>query len=147
MSETKKQEPPRPLDLSTQRERPKVRIDGVEYELVRPDDLTVSQALWLEKIAPKVDRLAKEIRDQGFDEAKAEELGREILKVSDIILGEVPAEVRARLTEMQKLIVIQAYIAVSGGFAGFFAESPGGGPPSSRGSEGSMGETPTTGAP
>lgn len=135
-----------PLSISTRRVRPTVKIDGVDYQLVCPEDLEVKDALWLEKTGPKINRLANQLRDGEYDEETAEQLGREVLHVSDIVLGEVPAEVRQRLTQMQKLMVIQTYISRLGGF-GFFAGGPEDGAASSPGSAGSTEEAPPTGAP
>jgi len=105
MSENKKT-----LALSTKRERPIVRIDGVEYPLLAAEDLKLRDALWLEKTSPRISKLSMQVQEEDCPEEVAEQLAELVLRVSDIILAEVPPPVRARLTDMQKLAVIQAYM-------------------------------------
>jgi hypothetical protein len=96
----------------TAHERPTIKIDGVVYELLEPEDLRLKDALWLEKAAKRIDALMKQMSDESSD--VTEELGDLIFKVTDILMREVPDKVKARLTDIQKLSVIQVYMTTLG---------------------------------
>lgn len=95
--------------FSTTRERPSIKIDGVTYELLEPDDIKLKEALWMEKASRRIDALMKLMQEDENAEA-TEELADLIFRVTDILMREVPEKVKARLTDIQKLSIIRAYM-------------------------------------
>lgn len=101
--------------LVTKHERMTIKVDGVVYELLDPEDLKLKDALWLEKIAPRIDSLLKQINESVEPDDATIELANLVLHVTDIIMGDVPKEVCNKLSDVQRLSIIQAYITSSTG--------------------------------
>lgn len=99
------------IALTTKRERLTIKIDGVAYELLEPEELKLKDALWMEKAALRIDSLMKQMQSEE-GEAATEELADLIFRVIDVLMAEVPTAVRAKLSDIQKLSVIQAYMGL-----------------------------------
>jgi hypothetical protein len=97
-------------EIITQRDRPSIKIDGVAYPLIEPEDLKLKDALWLEKAAKRMDVLIKAELSSNDDALL--EMTELIFKVTDLLMGDIPVAIRTRLSEMQKLSVIQAYMGL-----------------------------------
>ena len=97
------------LDLQTRQERPSIRIDGTVYELILPSDLDLEEAIWLEKAGRKIGIFSETLKDDEKNEEAARQL-RELLKrFVSILLREAPEEVIERLSDVQRLAVVNAY--------------------------------------
>jgi len=110
-------------EFVTKRERPSIKIDGVAYALTEPDELKLSDALWLERASKRMDELLKQMSDDS-EGAATDELGSLVFRVSDILMREVPEQVRAKLTDIQKLAVVQAYMNMLQAVASKATRSP-----------------------
>lgn len=95
------------LDLNTLIERPRVRIDGTSYEILSPDELSILQSEGLARDAGRLERLAR--TDPPTVEAEAELLAL-VIDLSDRIMVGVPAAVRKRLSEQQRLQIIEVFV-------------------------------------
>ena len=97
------------LDLSTKRERPQLRIDDVLYDLMLPTDLELKDVLWLQKAAKRIDQLQKRLEADVVSDAVGNEFEGLMNRFSNLILGEVPEEVRNLLTDVQRMAVVDTY--------------------------------------
>jgi hypothetical protein len=96
------------LSLDTLTERPSVVIDGTAYALSLPDTLSAVDYHRYSKLTPRFERLWGQ--DELSDE-EAAELERILATICRIVL-DAPAEVLERLTDLQRLSVCQAFIAL-----------------------------------
>lgn len=94
------------ISIDTVIERPLIRIDGELHELVSPDELTVMQSVAIRKLGTRLDKLMN--IDEPDDEAERK-LSATLNRITDIIMRPVPAAVRAKLTEVQQLQVIEVF--------------------------------------
>lgn len=97
------------LDISTKKERPSIRIDGVPYELMLPADLELREVLWLQKASKRVTVLQKMLEKDDAPDAVAAEFEALLRRFANLILGEVPKEVCERLTDVQRMSVVDTY--------------------------------------
>lgn len=94
------------LNLDTLVVRPKINIDGSPYEILSPDELPV---LTTHMLAQKGKRM-EELMNQGVLNQKEErELKSIVNEISDAIMEPVPAEIRAKLTDVHRTAVVQAF--------------------------------------
>jgi len=96
------------LDLSTKKERPQIKIDGILYDLILPTDLELKEALWLERAGKQIEQLADKLREN-YENVSASALQKVLDKFASILLAEVPKEIRAKLTDIQKFSVVEVY--------------------------------------
>lgn len=98
------------LDLSTKRDRPRIRIDGVLYDLMLPSDMELKDVLWIQKAGARIEKLQSVFKeDDEHDEDIAEEFERTLRRLADLVLAEVPKEKRDRLNDVQRLTVVDTY--------------------------------------
>ncbi|WP_457812951.1 hypothetical protein U8C33_32480 [Sinorhizobium meliloti] len=90
------------LDLNTLIERPKITIDGVPYEILSPEELSILDSQAFTFWGGEIERLSKE-KDKG------EELSSLIDTVARKVLVSVPATVFAKLTGAQKFRVVEVF--------------------------------------
>lgn len=90
------------LDLNTLIERPTIAIDGKKYEIRSPDELSIIESQQFTFWGAAIEELSQE-------EGKEEELQVLIDKVADAVLIGVPANVRAKLSGVQKHQVIEVF--------------------------------------
>ena len=137
------------LDLNTLIERPKIRIDGVPYELFSIDELSILDSQRLAGWGKEIEALAK-AEDDGGDQATSARLAELVAKVARNAIVEMPESVFARLTEAQHMAIAQVFtglllarkMATVGALVkGMLAEGKSTGEKSSRGSSASSAET------
>ncbi|MBB5987434.1 hypothetical protein [Sphingobium lignivorans] len=129
------------LDLDTIVTRPSIRIDGALYHIVAPSELSIKQSHQLAAAARRLEELNKlpALRDDD-----AAELVRIVLDVSETVLAPIPADVRARLSDAQRMSVIEVFTLLLlkerlGTVAATMTDQPSTGATSSPGSSASMG--------
>ena len=94
------------LDIATLADRPKIRIDGTLYEIVSPDELSIIDCHRLAALGRRLDALMAAAELSTADEA---ELGQVIGALAGRIMIGVPDEVARRLTDGQRLAVIEGF--------------------------------------
>ncbi len=97
------------LDLMTLIEQPTIKINGVTHEILHPDQLGVLDFQRLSTMAGRVSVLMKTPEPSDAD---AEELTAIIKNLTDRIMVGVPADVRAKLTEAQRLAVAEVFMTL-----------------------------------
>ncbi len=99
------------LDLKTLIEQPTIKIDGVQYEILHPDQLGVLDFQRLSTMAGGVSALMKKSPDEITD-GDAAELTGIINDLTDRIMVGVPDDMRAKLTESQRLAVAEVFMTL-----------------------------------
>ena len=94
------------LDLDTLIERPRIRIDGEMHEILSHHELTVLDSHRLAAWGRAFDKLMKGASLNARQEAR---LGELVEMMSAKIMTPVPAEIRAKLTQAQKLQVTELF--------------------------------------
>ncbi|MEZ5790508.1 MAG: hypothetical protein R3D34_06865 [Nitratireductor sp.] len=107
MAEEKKREPV--LDLDALVERRKIRIHGTLYEIASAGELSVIETQRLAAWGRDHDALVKAFPLVPEQEA---ELANLIDCMANVIMAPVPAEIRASLTQGQKMSVIEVFTAL-----------------------------------
>ncbi len=97
------------LDLKTLIEQPTIKVDGSQYEILHPDQLGILDFQRLSTMAVRLNTLGKK-SDTSDDEAA--ELVTIIEDLTDRIMVGVPADVRAKLTEAQRLAVAEVFMTI-----------------------------------
>lgn len=97
------------LDLDTLIERPRIAIDGVSYEILSPDEISVIDfqrfAIW----GQRIDMLMSEAVAGDAPEESEAELTRLIINLTDRIMVGVPEEVRDKLGEPHRMMIAEAF--------------------------------------
>ncbi len=99
------------LDLTTLIEQPTIKIDGVTHEIMHPDQLGI---LDFQRLSAMAVRLALLTGKPDIDDGEAAELVKIIEDLSDRIMVGVPADVRAKLTEVQRIAVAEVFMKIPG---------------------------------
>lgn len=94
------------LNLDTLIERPSISIDGARYEIVSPEELPVITSY---RLASRGRRFDKLMALEQLSEHQDKELGAIVRELSDIIMAPVPEQARIKLTEAQRLSVIEVF--------------------------------------
>ena len=94
------------LSLSTMLVRPKIKIDGAEYEMAAPSELSIEQNYRLSDLGRKLANLRG---TAGLADAQQQQLTQILTAICDIILAPIPEEVRARLSDSHKLAVTEVF--------------------------------------
>lgn len=94
------------LQLDTLVVRPKIAIDGVLHDILSPDELPV---LTNHLLAFKGRRMEELLRKPDLQAKEKKELESVVLEISDAIMEPVPVEARAKLSDMQRMSVIEAF--------------------------------------
>lgn len=95
------------LNLDTLTERATVAIDGTPYALLPPDALSAVDYHRFRRLTPRLETLWNQETPLMPDEEK--ELEQILAALCSIVL-EAPPDVHARLTDMQRLAVYQAFL-------------------------------------
>ncbi|WPJ67965.1 hypothetical protein AUSSIE_42 [Sinorhizobium phage Aussie] len=90
------------LDLSTLIERPAITIDGKRYEILSPEELSILDSQSFTFWGGEIEELSK-------TKGKESELAELVSKVASKVLVEVPADVRAKLSDAQKFRVVEVF--------------------------------------
>lgn len=93
------------LDLSTLHEGAPIRIDGRLYHILSADALSLRALKQLETLAPRVGVL---LQRADLVDADAEECSDGLARICTLIL-DAPPEVQARLSDQQRVRVMEAF--------------------------------------
>lgn len=96
------------LDLSTAFDRPMVRIDGVDYELLQRGDLGLVDQMRLWALQSRVAQVQAKSLEQ-FVESDAAVVGEALDGALAILMPDLPEAVRRRLREGQKLAILDSF--------------------------------------
>ncbi len=97
------------IELTTLIEQPTIKIDGNLYPILHPEQLGVIDFQRLAFMGAKVAELLK--KDEP-DDADAAELNMIIGDLTDRIMVSVPAEVRNKLSETQRIAVAEVFMTL-----------------------------------
>lgn len=97
------------LELTTLVRRPKIAIDGERYEIRSPDELSV---LDHQRLASLGTRLQKLMDKAELTTPEEKELGELIPTISAKIMVGVPIAIAARLSDEQRLKVIEVFTSL-----------------------------------
>ena len=97
------------LDLTTLIEQPTIKINGELYEILHPDQLGVIDFQRLASMGSKVADLLKKSEP---DDDDAAQLNTIIVDLTDRIMPRIPLDVRAQLTESQRLLVAEVFMTL-----------------------------------
>ncbi len=99
------------LDLSTERTRKVIKIDGKQYELAAPQDFQIQEYLWLSKKGEKIAELGPE----SHDAAKLTELTKLLDElIRKIVYTRMPRRVLRELDNGQKIAIVNAFTRAVG---------------------------------
>ena len=94
------------LDLSTiDPERPTITVDGVGYELMLQDDLTLRELARAQKLQATVNKLMEHVED--IAETDILLMADALDGLVSLALPTLPADVMAKLRDGQKLQIVQ----------------------------------------
>ena len=94
------------LDLTTETDRPVVKIDGIGYPLRGSNDLTLEHFRFLERVSSRVGTLLT--RAQSLKPAEEKELESRLREIAKVAL-EAPPGVLAKLTAIQRIMVFKVF--------------------------------------
>ena len=94
------------LSLETMFVRPKIKIDGAEYEMTAPSELSIEQNYRLSDLGRKLSNLRG---TSGLAPAQQRQLTETLGAICDIILEPIPEEVRHKLSDSHKLSVTEVF--------------------------------------
>lgn len=94
------------LELRTLIDRPKIVIDARPHELLSPEELPV---LTSQRLAAQGRQMQALMDQPSLSTAEGDELKRLVAAISDTIMEPVPGEVRAKLSDAQRLSVVEAF--------------------------------------
>ena len=97
------------IELTTLIEQPTIKINGELYEILHPDQLGVIDFQRLASMGSKVSALLKKSEP---DDADAAELNTIIVDLTDRIMVSIPADVRDKLTESQRIAVAEVFMTL-----------------------------------
>ena len=103
------------MTFSTQRPKLSIQIDGTTYPVLLPVIFRFSDTMRFEKARQRAVTLQEHIQkgDLPQDQIEAAEIELETLidALFDLILREVPLEVRKKLTDLDRLALLRSYNA------------------------------------
>jgi hypothetical protein len=106
MAEEDVTQEPTILSLETFFTRPTIVIDDAVYEITSPAELSIQQTYQIGDLGRKLHNLQK---TNGLAEAQQKQLSETLEAICEIVLEPVPAEVRAKLRDSQKLAVTEVF--------------------------------------
>lgn len=92
------------LDLSTLIERPIIRVDGADYHLKSPEELTLLESQQFTAWGKEIEALARD--------GKSEDLSAVVRIVARDALADVPGEVFGRLSPSQLMAIVEVFTAL-----------------------------------
>jgi hypothetical protein len=93
------------LDLSTLIERPVIRVDGANYQLKSPEELTLLESQQFTTWGAEIEKLAK-------DGTAVEELDMLVSVVARATLTDMPGDVFGRLSPSQRMAIVEVFTAL-----------------------------------
>ena len=97
------------LDLDTLIKRPVIAIDGKRYEILSPDELSVLDHHRLTTQGKRLDEL---LAGPDLEPEDERELSKLLADITDWIMVGVPAEVREKLSDAQRMEVGEVFTAL-----------------------------------
>lgn len=97
------------LNIETLIERPTIDIDGTLYEILSPDELSIIQH---HSFAATGRRLEELMKSDQLDENEAHEMQAIVTDISDEIMVGVPDDIAEKLTDAQRLAVLDVFTAL-----------------------------------
>lgn len=94
------------IELTTATRRPTIAIDGELYEILSPDELSIVDCHRFAAWGKRIDAL---MAKDALTKAQKKELGKILGDLSDRIMAGVPEEVRAKLTDAQRMEVAEVF--------------------------------------
>lgn len=98
------------LDISTEVERPKVRLDGVEFSVLIPRDFSIKEILWLQRAQIRINEVVKQLEDDPENENLVEEYRETLTRFTDQVLANVPKKTRDKIGDVQKMQLVDWYV-------------------------------------
>ena len=93
------------LDLTTLTERPAILIDGNRYEILSPDELSITDSARFQKWGQKL----QEVQTGDLEMENAGEISDILTKLTDWIMVDVPEDVRGKLSDAKRLLVAEVF--------------------------------------
>lgn len=97
------------LDLATIIVRPAIMIDGARHDIISPDELPLETS---HLMAIKGRRMQQLQSGEAMNRDQRAELEAIVRQLSDIVMEPIPAAVRGKLADAQRLQVIEAFTAL-----------------------------------
>lgn len=94
------------LDLTTETDRPVVKIDGIGYPLRTSSDLTLEQYRYLERVSARVGSLLS--RSKSLTKIENGELETRLKEIAGVALA-APAPVLRKLTSIQRVMIFKVF--------------------------------------
>lgn len=96
------------LDLTSEHDRPIVRIDRQPYEVRVLEDLSMVDIHRMDKLRPRIEELAKKLERQESTEEECAEL-EGALDTACALALDAPTDALAKLSPMQELMVFRVF--------------------------------------
>ncbi len=98
------------VSISTKQEGMPIEIDGVPYVVPPPSDTPLESIFRHDLLAGRMKQLIEVVeQEEVTSEATANELADVVRRLSDRLLRKVPAEVREKLSDSDRLSIVTAY--------------------------------------
>lgn len=94
------------LSLDTIFVRPIISIDGADHEITAPGELSIEQSYRLADLGRKLSNLRGTV---GLAHAQQRQLTETLTAICDIILAPVPADIRAKLNDSQRVAITEVF--------------------------------------
>ncbi len=95
------------LDLTTLIEQPTISINGTQYPILHPDQLGVID---FQRLATMAGRVGELMQKSDLDDDAAADLSQIIADLTNRIMVDIPDDLRAKLTEAQRLAVAEVFM-------------------------------------
>ncbi len=98
------------LNLSTLIERPMITIDQTPHEIVSPDEMSLLDTQRAASLGRRLDKLT---RADDLNPTMQKQLAETLDALCDIIMAPIPKDARAKLTDAQRMAVIEVFTMLS----------------------------------
>jgi hypothetical protein len=98
------------LNLTTEQDRPVLKIDGRAYHLATTNDLRFRDVAYMGWAGKRIQVLGEQIGDPStYTDEAADEFERVLHKACAMALFDVPEEVYEKLTDNQRMEIMEAF--------------------------------------
>lgn len=102
------------LNLETLTERPKIRIDGKDYEMLNADEISVVDLYRVQKLGKRIYQHSFSDEDDDEEGArKLEEMSRAATELLQIIMPDLPTDVERKLTDRHRMEILNTFTRLS----------------------------------